>query len=283
MSFQYYETLQDKSKQALINIVEQIVPSISNDDLSLIISDVSKKSKDPKVKSGDIKSFVFIGEDQDKKANFSNLTIAKLKKMFQIFISREINDRIALKWRFYQYLKINRKINLDTIQINERGVAENSVNFVIKTKDDTTIFVIIYDILNPESYAQGLDNIIKFSKDHKIIPDRILIVAKKSHRTVPIDEPLKIDRVSIEPELWIEWVEERKPYKAEDALLIEGIDTEIAGFNFTSMDDLLDYVYKITSGGQVSISRHLNYFSEEEKQSYDEELIWKGIMFKNKT
>jgi len=66
-------------------------------------------------------------------------------------------------------------------------------------------------------------------------------------------------------------------------LLIEGIDLEIAGFNFTSMDDLLDYVYKVTSGGQVSIFRRLNYFSEVEMQSYEEELIWKGIMFKNKT
>jgi len=180
MSFQYYDTLQDKSKESILKIVEKIVPPISTNDLSLIINDISKKSKAPKEKSGDIKGFILIGEDQDKKADFSKLTVAKLKKLFQIFISREINDRIAIKWRFYQNLKVNRKINLDIIQINESGVVENSVNFILKTKDDMTIFVVIYDLLDPESYNQGLNNVVKFSKENKLIPDKIFIVRKRN-------------------------------------------------------------------------------------------------------
>jgi hypothetical protein len=54
----------------------------------------------------------------------------------------------------------------------------------------------------------------------------------------------------------------------------------MAGFNFISTDDLLNYVYKHTNGGQISIFRQLDFFTEVSEEDPEVDLIWKGIMIK---
>ncbi len=46
------------------------------------------------------------------------------------------------------------------------------------------------------------------------------------------------------------------------------------------MQDLLDYVYKMSQGGQISIYKSAGYFSENEQEEREVELFWKGIMLK---
>jgi len=62
---------------------------------------------------------------------------------------------------------------------------------------------------------------------------------------------------------------------------MENTDLKLAGFNFTSLQDLLDYIYEFSEGGQISIIRQIDFFSENLKQELETELIWKGIIIKN--
>ena len=111
-------------------------------------------------------------------------------------------------------------------------------------------------------------------------PERIIIAANKSFRNIPIDKNIKIKDAEIEPELWIEWIEQGCPFNGEDLLILNNNELELAGFNFISLQDLLDYVYEFSEYEQISIFRQQGYFSENPTNFQNVELIWKGIMLK---
>ena len=118
MKLQYYETMDDKSKEYLLYLIEQIQPQFTKDELSSLLKDISdnptKKGKG--VKSSD--EYVQIGNDKGNNADLSKLTIKQLKILFQIFISRENNDKKAIKWRFNQYIKYLLNLNKKSVKIN---------------------------------------------------------------------------------------------------------------------------------------------------------------------
>jgi hypothetical protein len=84
------------------------------------------------------------------------------------------------------------------------------------------------------------------------------------------------------PELWVELIDDRCPFDGIDLLIVDNTDLNLAGFNFTKMDDLLDYIYQNSDGGQVSIIKQPGFFSEFTQDESEKELIWKGIMLKKK-
>ena len=78
----------------------------------------------------------------------------------------------------------------------------------------------------------------------------------------------------------IEWIEQGCSFNGEDLLILNNNELEVAGFNFISLQDLLDYVYEFSEYEQISIFRQQGYFSENLTKSQNIELIWKGIMLK---
>ena len=104
--------------------------------------------------------------------------------------------------------------------------------------------------------------------------------AGKSFRNIPIDESIKIGNTEIIPELWIEWIEENLSFGREDLLIINNSELKLAGFNFTSSEDLLNYVYQNSKGGQISIFKQSDFFTEASDDNSEIKLVWKGIMMK---
>ncbi|TFG29296.1 MAG: hypothetical protein EU532_03375 [Promethearchaeota archaeon] len=283
MTLQYYDLLQDKTEKRLQYLASYIAPELTIGELQNFIDDIANKPKDSKKtnKSNKLDAFKEIGDDFETHADFSKLTEQQLKNIYQVFISREINDRFAVKWRFYQYFKYIRDIIIESIKINQSDDATKIIDFIIETEDNKYIFVLCFDVLDIQKFNQGIEGCNEFVKANKIKPDRIFFVTNKTFRDIPIENAVIIDNEELIAELWLEINDESSPFNNEDMLIISNSDLKIAGFNFTSMEDLLDYVYEFSDGGQISILKKADFFSEVEREEFEEELIWKGIMIKN--
>ncbi|MFX1239452.1 MAG: hypothetical protein ACFFAS_19865 [Promethearchaeota archaeon] len=270
MNVQYYNTLQDKSKKRIIYLLDFIAPKLTQYELDNLLGSFKGKSITD-----------FIGFDNQKKdrADISNLTKDQLQLIYKVFISKEINLKIAVKWRLYQYLKYSRDISAKSIQMN-LDKKENIVDLIVETQDKKTIFISCFEVLDIKNYEATKSNIIEFSTEKKKNPDRILFAPNKSYRDIPIDQPIVINKKEIMPELWVELFDDLAPFNGIDLLIVDNTELNVAGFNFTNLDDLLDYIYQNTEGGQVVIVKKPGFFSEYAYDESESELIWKGIMLK---
>jgi len=279
MNLQFYETMEDKSKKYVSYLVDQIVPKFTNSELNHLLDDINKKPV-KKAKSTTTDKFLKIGEDKEKLADLSKLNEKDLKLLFQIFISRELNHRLAVKWRFYQYIKYHLGLNIKSVKVNPNNDTASFIDYIIETEENETIFVSCHDILELGTFNQSYQEMVDFAKIQDIIPDIIIIAANKSFRNIPTDEKFKIINTEITPELWIEWIEENCSFDKEDLLIVDNSELKLAGFNYTSMDDLLNYIYKYSNGGQMLIYKQSDFFIGATEGDTEVELIWKGIMIK---
>lgn len=270
MSIQYYNTLQDKSQKRLAYLIDYIAPKLTQFELDTLLEDFNGKGKEE-----------FLSFDKQKKdeANISKLKEDKLQLLYKVFISKELNNKIAVKWRFYQYLKYIRDFSVKSIQINKAS-KDKSVDLIVETQDKNTIFISCFEVLEKKDYDALIAGIVEFSKQKKIFPDRIIIAPNKTYRNIPIDITIKIEKKDLSPELWIELVDDRRPFAGVDLLMVDNTDLNIAGFNFTNLDDLLDYIYLNIEGGQVTVVKKPGFFSEYAHDESESEIMWKGIMLK---
>lgn len=283
MNLQFYETMQDKSKKYLTYLIDQILPKFTIGEFKYFLEDLtnnttktSKGTKGQKTKSTE--EFIKIGDDGGKFAELSKLNESQRKILFQIFVSREVNDKMAVKWRFYQYIKYHLGLNIKTVKVNR--ASKHFIDFIIETDEKEIIIVSCHDILELNRFKEVLNQTTEFAEKQNLIPDRIIFSACKSFRNIPIEESFKIGNTEITPELWIEWIEENLPYDREDLLIVNNSELKLAGFNFTSTEDLLNYIYHNSNGGQISIFKQSDFFTEASDNEAEIELVWKGIMIK---
>jgi hypothetical protein len=283
MNLQFYETMDDKSKEYILYLIEQILPNFTKSELQIYIEDIkSKPTTGPKNKSTKSKKtskgFIKIGEDTDKKADLSKLNIEQLKILFQIFISRELNDKKAVKWRFYQNLKYTSEIKVESVKVNQDP--NKFIDFIIETSQNEVILASCHDILELNKYNKVIAEVIAYAKKENLLPDQVIFATCKSFRNIPLDTPIKIISKEVLPTMMIELVDETRLFKREDLLIVNDSELKLAGFNFISTDDLLNFVYKHTNGGQISIFKQLDFYTEVSEDDPEVELIWKGIMIK---
>jgi len=283
MNLQFYETIQDKSKKYLTYLIDQILPKFTIGEFKYFLEDLtnnttktSKGTKGQKTKSTE--EFIKIGDDGGKFAELSKLDESQRKILFQIFISREVNDKMAVKWRFYQYIKYHLGLNIKTVKVNR--ASKHFIDFIIETDEKEIIIVSCHDILELNTFKEVLNQTAEFAKKQNLTPNRIIFSACKSFRNIPLEESFKIGNTEITPELWIEWIEENLPYDREDLLIVNNSELKLAGFNFTSTEDLLNYIYHSSNGGQISIFKQSDFFTEASDNEAEIELVWKGIMIK---
>ncbi|MFX1365708.1 MAG: hypothetical protein ACFFCE_16405 [Promethearchaeota archaeon] len=277
MKLQYYEMMDDKSKEYLLYLIEQVLPQFTENELKIFLEDFSgKKTSNAKSKI----NYVELGKDVEKLANLSKMTIEQLKLMFQIFISREKSDKLSIKWRFYQYLKYIPDVNIKTIKVNADLNPDLLIDFILETEENEVILTLCYDVLDIDSYNKAIAKINEFAKNENLIPDKIIFAVGKSFRNIPIDKSIKIINKELNSEIWIEWIEENRPFNREDLIIINDAELKLAGFNFTNTDDMLNYVFKYSKGGQISVHRQVDFFTEVNEDEPELELIWKGIMLK---
>ncbi len=285
MNFQYYETLLDKSKNNLQYYLDQSKPAFTKKELQTLLKDIKNEALGKNQKSTLAKGYIKIDADTKSLADFSKFSVDQLKSLYQILISKEINTKKAIKWRLYQYLKYVRGFKSNSVYVNRTNDVNNLIDFIVETESKDLIFITCLPILDLDSYMEIISNFIEFGKRNKIIPNKVIIAAGKSYRNIPISDAFAIGNKSIIPDIWLEWIDLSKQFDGEDLLIIKIDDDdqeqfELAGFNFSSTENMLDYIYNKTNGGQISIFKQIGYFSEIIQEEPQVDLIWKGIMIK---
>ncbi len=285
MNFQFYDSLRDKSEKHLLYLCNYIEPKFTASELKFFLDDISKMPTPDKKEGKEkiMKNFIAIGEDTDTIGDLSSLNLDQLKAMFQIFISREINSKLAIKWRFYQFLKFFPNLIIESVRINQHSNSEQFLDIIVETGDSKCFLIACVDILDSDKYNKVLIEIKDFIIHNNIMIQKIILSACKMYRNIPVQNSVDINEEKIIPELWLEYVED-SPFNGEDLVIVNNNEVELAGFNFISMQDLLNYVYESVEGGQISIFKQQGFFLEEDNQEEPQvELIWKGIMVKSKS
>jgi len=130
MNFQYYENLADKSKDRLIYLLNYIAPKIGASELSMLLKNIETNKKKGKSKQNFIETRI-----DEEPADFTKLSEKQIEILFKIFISRELNDRTAVRWRFLQNFKYIKDFLINTLEINENIDSEDVIDIIIKTKE----------------------------------------------------------------------------------------------------------------------------------------------------
>ncbi|MBD3186533.1 hypothetical protein GF325_06880 [Candidatus Bathyarchaeota archaeon] len=282
MDFQSFNNLLDTTKKTLSYYLTHITPSFSKKEISTMVNDLEEKGK-VKTKSI-IDGFMLMPMDDDvEDMDLSGYNKAQFTLLFQAFISAELESRRAVKWRFYHFLKYSKSMTgIEEVHANIASQDLPELDFILKTAGGDIILVFCDYILELSLYNKAREILSTINKNAGIQPTRIIFAASKTYRNIPMDETVDVNGIPLQAEIWVEWVDLEKPFNGEDLLIVNAKDKlNIAGFNFSGIQDVLDYVYKYTEGGQISIYKQPSFFSEavQEDQQYVE-LIWKGIMIK---
>jgi len=283
MSYQYYNTLLDKTKKKISILLDNIVPKLDQDELKVILTNINEESNNKKTKKETLKLdnlTIFKGQDSGKDTDFSKLTEKELEILYKTFISKELTDRTAVKWRFYHNIKIMKGINIKEIKLNPFENLKGLVDFSVQTEDDQIILISCFDILDLDQFNKILDKIVDFLKTKSNNVKRLFFATNRTYRNIPLEEIIDIKETILVPEVWVEWIDENRPFNSDDLLIINNNELSVAGFNFTGMHDLLDYIYKMSQGGKISIYKNTGYFSENLHEENEIELFWKGLMLK---
>jgi len=286
MNFQYYETLLNKSNENILYVIKQIAPFFTKGELPVILDDLTGKESIKKHESKKFSSFLEIGGDLESFADISNLNSDQLTSLYKVFISNEINDKFAIKWRFYQHLKFMREFFYKSIFVNQNRMTNEQIDFILKIDEKRFYFIVCLYILDSENYNNIVKSINDFAEKEKINPEKIIIATSKTYRNIPISQDVNVRGINLKPEFYVEWIDTKKPFNGDDLILVNINNitkNKVAGFNFSSIPNLLDYVYESSEGGQISVFRQVGFFSEAVQKSKPQiELIWKGIMIKEK-
>ncbi|MFW9990350.1 MAG: hypothetical protein ACFFC3_17040, partial [Candidatus Odinarchaeota archaeon] len=171
-------------------------------------------------------------------------------------------------------------LNIKSVKISQDLNSESLIDLIVETVENAVIVILCYDVLSIDIYNKAIITINEFAKKENLIPDRIIFAVGKSFRNIPIDIPIKVINKELTPELWIEWIEENCSFNREDLIIVNDTELKLAGFNFTNTEDMLNYVFKYSNGGQITIYRQVDFFTEVDEEEPELELIWKGIMLK---
>ena len=171
-------------------------------------------------------------------------------------------------------------ISVELIKVNQDPSPDGNIDFIIETSENEVILASCHDILELNNYNKVVTKVINYAKKENLLPDQIIFATGKSIRNIPLDTPIKIISKEVIPTLMVEFTEENRQFKREDLLIVNDSELKLAGFNFFNTDDLLNYIFKHSKGGQISIFKQLDFYTEVSEDDPEVELIWKGIMIK---
>ncbi len=212
------------------------------------------------------------------------------KVLYEVFVSHTLTSQFALKYRFLNFMKYAQVWNKFEIVEEDGLFGELHVNLVLRDpKDKALTWVFFQEIMNEKVLRDFRKTCagVRGAKETEVA-SKIAFICGKSSREITVDDPitLKIAGIqnrswSIPFEIWIEDKNTERPFNDDDLLVIR--DAEFAGFNFSSINDLLDVVKSTFGDGQYEITRVPSFFGQSySNKSQEKEVIWKGIIFPKK-
>ncbi len=213
------------------------------------------------------------------------------KVLHNIFVSHSLNSQFAIKYRFLRFVKYSSTWNKFEIMEDEVSFGEIHPDLILRDSTDQSLtWVFFFEIFDEKTLRNFRTTSGGVRGGPKVdnIASKILFISGKSQRELNLEDPITIKIVGNQTQSWRVpfeiWIEEKnadRPFNDEDLLIIK--DQEFAGFNFSSINDLLDVIKTTFGNGQYVIERKINYFSSKNAdKSIEKETIWKGIILPKK-
>ncbi len=227
-----------------------------------------------------------------KITSIKELDVKIRKILYDVFVSRSLTSQFALKYRFLNYMKYSNAWNKFEIMDAEGSFGEIHPDLILSDSNEKTRIWIFFNEIFDEKVLRTFRttcNNVRGGAKAENIASKIVFISGKSHREINLEDPITIRIAGNQTQSWRVsfeiWIEEKnaadRPFNDEDLIVIR--DQEFAGFNFSSIDDLLDIIKTMFGNGQFEIQRIPNYFSTKNaNRSSEKETIWKGIIFPKK-
>jgi hypothetical protein len=245
----------------------------------------------PKLGYHEIHEFL---KDSDKIDTYQidqNIELAQVPKnleklLSQVYISKKLKNRAAIKARYHQYLELNKidhpfnitasdvqigKLNIDLIMEDDK-TGEVAWVFISEYLDKKQILNIKNQITiifeNPDEFT-GSDEKIKELLDL----DFIYLVCGKMDRKVINDlGALEIPSEKVPVSCFLEYLDPNRPFDDDETIIVD--DLKLSGFNFGSIDDILSIIKEKKGKGKYTIyALDSNGFQRN---------IWEGLIFPKK-
>ncbi len=195
----------------------------------------------------------------------------------KIFITKTLNNPIALKARFKQVLEFRPEFkNKFLVTSNLSAGGSFNADFVYEDNDDDDIiwvtFIDYFDKMALGHLQKSVLDILEKEKKNEDIetPTDLYIVCGKIDRKIARENSLiRIENSSIRLSYLIEFQEEERKFTDHDLILIN--DLKIRGFNFGSTEEIINYLKSKMGPGKYQVLA--------ETESGETVSIWEGILF----
>jgi len=215
----------------------------------------------------------------------------KIKKiLYEVFVSRTLASKFAVKYRFLNFMKYAQTWSQFELVDEEGLFGELHVDLILRDPQDKSLVWVLFNEIMSDKILHNFRSICAEVRGGKAseVAAKIVFVSAKSYREIPMDDPITIKIAGNQDQTWSApfeiWIEEKnpeRPFTDNDLLIVR--DAEFAGFNFSSINDLVDVIKSSFGDGQYEILRVPNFFGQKSgTKTFDTEVIWKGIIFPRK-
>ncbi|MHA1729002.1 MAG: hypothetical protein ACTSWY_09745 [Promethearchaeota archaeon] len=207
--------------------------------------------------------------------SLEELSIEKKEILEKVYVTKEMNNRTAIKARFLQYMEYSSHFFEYNIIKTFNHTDEDKISIILRHKNlYKNIGIIFISIMN----KKALNQIIKNLNAEKIIDKNgknvqisgLFLVCNKLERTFAKNlEYIELESHRIDLSFFIEFLDTNRPFENDDFLIID--DLKLNGFNFGALDDVLSVIKKVKGKGK--------YIVWKEDHSGKRKNIWEGIIY----
>jgi hypothetical protein len=247
--------------------LDEIYPPLTFDKIEELVSDQSEDLK----------------KQLKEKLDFEVLNPESQFYLKQVFIDRKAKSKGAIKARFIQYMESSEEFKDHDIISKNVHRPDFTIDLILENYDFDKIWVFVFDYLDRLTFAL-IENAIKkeildltnSSKENQktgeelAIPKEIFFICAKLERRVGVEkDAIKIDSLTIPISYFIEYQDPDRIFDDADWIIID--DLKFRGFNFGSVDNIVNAIKNVKGKGEYKI--------EAESPNGERKVIWEGILF----
>ncbi len=197
------------------------------------------------------------------------------KLLEEVYVTKELKERTAIKARFKQYIEISSNFMDYALIESFDNTDEHSVCYIYqhkKTKKNLAIYIV--EVMDKQTLNQIIKNLndgqIKKLIGKNILFDELFLVCGRLERTFAKNlEYIELESHKMVLSFFIEFLDTNRPFEDDDLLIID--DFIFYGFNFGSLEDILSVIMSKKGKGK--------YIVWKEEHTGKKKNIWEGIIY----
>ena len=203
----------------------------------------------------------------------------------QVYITKTLKIKEALKARFLQYMQIDEFLSNLEIKNKNIQIRNDEIDYILYSpKFEKYFFVFIIDLFDKKELSRITSILIEYQKEYDKsikskkkstqrenyeIEEIFLICGKIERQFARNLDFIEVNSKKIKISLFMEYTDPDRPFEDDEMIIID--DLKFFGFNFGSLNDLLSIIKKEKGRGRYTIYK-------ENHQGFKNK-VWEGLIF----